>query len=103
LQGKFRILHTKFDSEKKASNKLRKVAFLANLSFTMTMNSENTVGLYIAVAIYFLLLPAASVIAYRWKQRSSEAKPVESQSDAIEGHFLANRSFGWLVTAGTVL
>jgi Na+/proline symporter len=68
----------------------------------MTMNSENTVGLYIAVAIYFLFLAAASVIAYRWKKHSSESKPVESQSDAIEGHFLADRSFGWLVTAGTV-
>jgi flagellar basal body-associated protein FliL len=68
----------------------------------MTLNSEN-IGLYIAIAVYFLLLAAASLIAYRWKHQSSESKPVESQSDAIEGHFLANRSFGWLVTAGTVL
>jgi hypothetical protein len=68
----------------------------------MSLNSDNTVGLYIAVAIYFSLLAVASVVAYRWKKYSSGSKPAESQSDAIEGHFLADRSFGWLVTAGTV-
>jgi hypothetical protein len=67
----------------------------------MALNSENTFGLYVALAIYFLLLVLASVMAYRWKQHSSQSKSVESQTDAIEGHFLADRSFGCLVTVGT--
>ena len=68
----------------------------------MTLNSDYTLGLYIAIAIYFSLLAVASIVAYRWKQQSSKSKTAASTNDAIEGHFLADRSFGWLVTAGTV-
>jgi hypothetical protein len=68
----------------------------------MSLNSDYTLGLYIAIVIYFLLLAAASIVAYRWKQHSSKSKTVACTNDAIEGHFLADRSFGWLVTAGTV-
>mmetsp|Transcript_14255 Transcript_14255/g.26693 ORF Transcript_14255/g.26693 Transcript_14255/m.26693 type:complete len:112 (-) Transcript_14255:3431-3766(-) len=79
------------------------------------LSSDNLVGLYVAIAVYFSLLIAATVIAYRWKQQSSlsrssspdgggngdDDQQQQQINDHFETHFLGNRSLGPLVTTGT--
>ena len=66
------------------------------------MSSDNLVGLYVTIAVYFLLLSLAAVFAYRWKINQQSKAAIQNQHDSIESHFLANRSFGAILTAGSV-
>lgn len=53
-------------------------------------------GLYVAIPIYFVLL--ASVAYWGWRRTNT----LKDSNDALSAHYLGGRSFGPLMTAGTM-
>ena len=62
------------------------------------VSADNRTGLYIAVPIYFCILGVAAFYSYRKLNKQVN----EGTTDYVTGHYLAGRSFGPVVTAGTV-
>lgn len=62
------------------------------------VSEEHINGLYVTVPIYFCLLAGA---AY-WAHHRMEQMKHENVSDQLDSHYLGGRSFGPLLTAGTL-
>ena len=71
----------------------------------MALNSDNLIGLYIAFGAYFLSLCCAALVAYRRihaRDAALSQSGEETKHEVIEAHYLGNRSFGPLLTAGSL-
>jgi len=62
------------------------------------VQAENRLGLYIALSIYFALLVGCAVWAFVKVERLKKT----GVSDHLSAHYLGGRTFGPLLTAGTV-
>lgn len=62
------------------------------------VSADNQLGLYIALPVYFVLLIGCAVWAYIRVDRIKK----EGISDHLSAHYLGGRSFGPLLSAGTV-
>ena len=62
------------------------------------VSSENRDWLYIAIPIYFAVLAACAAWAYKRMEKMKH----DGMSDQLSSHYLGGRSFGPLLTAGTV-
>lgn len=68
----------------------------------MILDRNNLIGLYITIPLYFCILGGACVVAYTRNKRLSSNSTAGVGNDALSQHYLANRSFGPLLTAGTL-
>ena len=62
------------------------------------VSEENRGGLYVAIPVYFVML---GVVAYFSRRRLKHLERTE-ETDQLTGHYLGGRSFGPMITAGTV-
>ncbi|CAB9516352.1 Sodium/proline symporter [Seminavis robusta] len=62
------------------------------------VSSEHRDWLYVAIPIYFVMLAGSAAWAYKRMERMNH----EGVSDKLSSHYLGGRSFGPLLTAGTV-
>jgi len=62
------------------------------------VSADNRLGLYVALPVYFVLLTGCAVYAYVRVERIKRL----GISDHLSAHYLGGRSFGPLLTAGTV-
>jgi len=67
--------------------------------------SINRIGLYVAIPVYFCILAGAAYGANRRNRRlhlENEENGVPDGGDALTGHYLGGRTFGPLLTMGTM-
>ena len=62
------------------------------------VSEENRSGLYVAIPVYFAVL---GVVAYLSNRRLAYMEK-HAQADKLTGHYLGGRSFGPIITAGTI-
>mmetsp|Transcript_23815 Transcript_23815/g.51795 ORF Transcript_23815/g.51795 Transcript_23815/m.51795 type:complete len:82 (-) Transcript_23815:373-618(-) len=70
----------------------------------MAADSSNLLGLYILVPVYFCFLFGAALWGmYRMKRHKAKLKSDgDSPEDSLTRHYLGGRSFGPVLTAGTM-
>mmetsp|Transcript_8849 Transcript_8849/g.22288 ORF Transcript_8849/g.22288 Transcript_8849/m.22288 type:complete len:84 (-) Transcript_8849:4712-4963(-) len=62
------------------------------------VSEDHRTGLYIALPIYFVLITGCAVWAYYRVEKMKK----DGTNDHLSAHYLGGRSFGPLVSAGTV-
>lgn len=62
------------------------------------VSEENRTGLYVTIPLYFCILGLATYYAHRKMKHMAN----EGMNDQMSAHYLGGRSFGPLVTAGTM-
>lgn len=62
------------------------------------LSEENMTGLYVAIPVYFCCLAVVAWLSSRTNSKQLAA----GEADHVTSHFLAGRSFGPVITAGTV-
>ena len=68
----------------------------------MVWDSNNLIGIYIALGIYFALLSLAALAGYFKMKRNKQQNQQEGKvEDVLEAHYLGNRDFGPIQTAGS--